>query len=98
MSSCVFEVSALSANTLVWSEVSPEALELSELVEEDEEEDPEEYEVDSSGLLPDELALEFDDDEEELEECEPPLSLGFGADSEVCDDDELLLLLPLLIV
>ena len=67
------------------------------MVEDDEEEDREKYEIDASGLLPDELALEFDDDEEELEECEPPLSLGCGADSEVCDDDELLLL-PLLIV
>ena len=48
------------------------------MVEDDEEEDREKYEIDASGLLPDELALEFDDDEEELEECEPPLSLGFN--------------------
>lgn len=66
------------------------------LADDDEEEDPEEYEADASGFLPDEFVLEFDD-EEELEEWEPLLVLGFGADSELCVDDELLLL-PLLIV
>lgn len=96
MSSGLFEVSSLWANTFVWPELSPEALELSELADDDEEEDPEEYEADASGFLPDEFVLEFDD-EEELEEWEPLLVLGFGADSELCDDDELLLL-PLLIV
>lgn len=97
MSSGLFEVSSLWANTFVWPELlSPEALELFVLADDDEEEDPEEYEADASGFLPDEFVLEFDD-EEELEEWEPLLVLGFGADSELCDDDELLLL-PLLIV